>query len=72
MQDSPRYAVGIDIGTTTVRCVVGHLDPATGTPTIVGVGTAPNTGMRKGGIANLNGPAQAIDTALGEAERMSG
>lgn len=72
MQDSPRYAVGIDIGTTTVRCVVGHIDPSTGTPTIVGVGTAPNTGMRKGGIAHLNGPAQAIDTALGEAERMSG
>lgn len=72
MQDNSRYAVGIDIGTTTVRCVVGHLDGATGTPTIVGVGEVTNTGMRKGTIANLNGPAQAIDDALGEAERMSG
>ncbi len=72
MQDSSRYAVGIDIGTTTVRCVVGHLDATTGTPTIVGVGEVPNTGMRKGAIVNLNGPAQAIDEALGEAERMSG
>lgn len=72
MQEQPRYAVGIDVGTTIIRCVVGHVDPATGTPTIVGVGQAPNSGMRKGTVVNLNGPAHAIDQALGEAERMSG
>ncbi|MNH50454.1 Cell division protein FtsA [compost metagenome] len=72
MQETSRYAVGIDIGTTTVRAVVGHIDPATGTPTIVGVGQAPNSGMRKGVVAHLTGPAHAIDDALGEAERMSG
>lgn len=69
---SNKYAVGIDIGTTTVRCVVGHIDGTTGVPTIVGVGVSPNTGMRKGNVVNLAGPAQAIDDALGEAERMSG
>lgn len=72
MQELSRYAVGIDIGTHSVRCVVGHLDPTTGIPTVVGVGQAINTGMRKGVVANLTGPAQAIDDALGEAERMSG
>lgn len=72
MQENSRYAVGIDIGTSTIRCVVAHLDGEGGTPTVVGVGTAPNTGMRKGVVANLQGPASAIDTALGEAERMSG
>jgi cell division protein FtsA len=72
MQEQSRYAVGIDVGTTTIRCVVGHVDPATGTPTIVGVSQAPNTGMRKGTVVNLNGPAHAIDQALGDAERMSG
>lgn len=72
MQEQSRYAVGIDVGTTTIRCVIGHVDPANGTPTIVGVGHAPNSGMRKGTVANLNGPAQAIDKVLGEAERMSG
>ncbi len=72
MQETSRYAVGIDIGTTTVRCVVGHIDSTTGAPTIVGVGSAPNSGMRKGVVAHLAGPGQAIDTALGEAERMSG
>ena len=69
---SSKYAVGIDIGTTTVRCVVGHIDGTTGVPTIVGVGVAPNSGMRKGNVVTLTGPAQAIDDALGEAERMSG
>lgn len=72
MQETSRYAVGIDIGTTSVRCVVGHIDATTGAPTIVGVGQAANSGMRKGVVANLTGPAQAIDDALGEAERMSG
>ena len=72
MQEQARYAVGIDVGTTQIRCVVGHIDPATGTPTIVGVGHAPNSGMRKGTVVNLAGPAHAIDQALGEAERMSG
>ena len=72
MQENSRYAVGIDIGTTTIRCVVGHIDSTTGSPTIVGIGKAPNSGMRKGVVANLQGPAAAIDDALGEAERMSG
>ena len=72
MQENSQYAVGIDVGTTTVRCVVAHIDATTGAPTIVGVGSAPNSGMRKGTVVNLSGPAQAIDDALGEAERMSG
>lgn len=72
MQEQSRYAVGIDVGTTVIRCVVGHVDPATGAPTIVGVGQAPNNGMRKGTVVNLSGPAHAIDQALGDAERMSG
>lgn len=72
MHDTSRYAVGIDLGTTMVRCVVGHIDATTGVPTIIGVGQVPNTGMRKGTVVNLSGPAQAIDSALGEAERMSG
>lgn len=72
MQESSKYAVGIDVGTTMVRCVVGHIDDATGNPSIVGIGSSPNSGMRKGTVVTLNGPAQAIDDAVGEAERMSG
>ena len=72
MQESSQYAVGLDIGTTKVRAVVAHIDSSTGVPTIVGIGQAANTGMRKGVVVNLQGPGKAIDEALGEAERMSG
>src|SRR5262245_14359523 len=72
MQESMRYAVGLDIGTTTVRCVIGSLDGASPAPTIVGVGAAPNHGMRKGVVVNIVNTAQAIDRALDEAERTSG
>lgn len=72
MHDNARYAVGVDVGTTNVRAVVAHLDPTTGVPTIVGTGVAASSGMRKGEVVKLDGPAKAIDDALGEAERASG
>ena len=72
MQEQSRYAVGIDVGTKNVRCVIGYIDADGDAPKIVGVGTAPNSGMRKGTVTNLAGPAEAIDTALGAVERMSG
>jgi len=71
MQEQPAYAVGLDVGTTTVRAVVGHIDEA-GKPTILGIGEAPNSGMRKGAVVNIVNTAQAIDKALEAAERMSG
>ncbi len=71
MQEATRYAVGLDVGTTNVRCVVGHIDSAN-QATIVGVGEAPNNGMRKGEVVNIANTAHAIDRALEDAERMSG
>lgn len=72
MQEQSRYVVGIDVGTKNVRCIVGYVDPTSGIPKVVGVGEASNSGMRKGVVTNLNGPAEAIDNALDAAERMSG
>lgn len=72
MQELSRYAVGIDVGTTAVRCVVGHVDGSAQIPTIIGISSAENNGMRKGVVVNLVSTAQAIDKALEEAERMSG
>jgi len=72
MQEQSRYAVGIDVGTKNVRCVVGYIDGAGSVPKVVGVGVAPNSGMRKGVVTNLTGPAAAIDKALESAEGMSG
>lgn len=72
MQELSRYAVGLDIGTHTVRCVVAHQDDAAVAPTIIGLGEALNGGLRKGVVVNLVTVAQAIDKALEEAERVSG
>ena len=71
MNENSQYVVGIDIGTDSIKCVVASLNDEM-QPTVVGVGEAKNSGMRKGVISNLSGPAKAIDQALGEAERVSG
>lgn len=67
-----KYAVGLDIGTDTVKVVVGHVESSGKTPTIIGVGTRKNSGMRKGTVVNLDQTAEAVDRALEAAERMSG
>lgn len=72
MQENARYAVGLDVGTTFVRCVVGHVEGAQAQPTIIGVSECANSGMRKGTVVNLVNAASAIDKALELAERMSG
>lgn len=76
-----RYAVGIDIGTSNVRVVIGSI-PAGGahdgvsadeqTLTIVGVGSQPTQGMRKGTVVDINRVAMSVDKAIGAAEMMSG
>ncbi|MCL2451975.1 cell division protein FtsA [Candidatus Saccharibacteria bacterium] len=67
-----KYAVGLDIGTDTVKVVVGHVESQGKIPTIIGVGTHKNSGMRKGTVVNLDRTAEAVDRALEAAERMSG
>jgi cell division protein FtsA len=74
MQDQslPHY-VGLDIGTSTVRCVVGVPDHNDSTkPSVIGYGSAPNTGMRKGSVVYADDVAEAIAQAVTEAERLSG
>lgn len=67
------HFVGLDIGTSAVRCVVGMFDPnGSGKPQIIGHGQAPNTGMRKGAVVHVDDAAEAIVQAITEAERISG
>lgn len=71
MDEISRYAVGVDVGTSSVRTVVASVSRE-GALNVVGYAETPNSGMRRGVVANLVGPCQAIDKILLEAERMSG
>lgn len=70
---SVHHFVGLDIGTSAVRCVVGMVDPNDSNKlSIIGQGTAPNTGMRKGTVVHVDEVSDAIVKAVTEAERHSG
>jgi cell division protein FtsA len=71
MEETPKHAVGIDIGTSFVRVVVVSMNGQK-KPVIVGHKEIENSGMRKGMVVNLEGPAKTIDMALLDAEKMSG
>lgn len=65
--------VGLDVGTSTVRCVVGMVDPSNpGKISVIGHGSALNIGMRKGVVVHVDDAAEAIVQAITEAERLSG
>lgn len=67
------HFVGLDIGTSAVRCVVGGFDPdGSSMPSIIGHGQAPNQGMRRGAVVHVDEVADAIIKAVTEAERISG
>ena len=64
-------AVGLDIGTSRVRCVVGE-PAADGRMNIVGIGDAESKGLRRGVVTSAESVAEAIRKAVLEAERVSG
>jgi cell division protein FtsA len=74
MRDSAATSyVGLDIGTSAVRCVVGVIDQNNPNKlSIVAHGHAPNLGMRKGIVAHAEDVADAIAQAMESAERLSG
>lgn len=67
------HFIGLDIGTSAVRCVVGMFDPnGSSMPSIIGHGHAPNQGMRRGAVVHVDDVAEAVIKAITEAERISG
>jgi cell division protein FtsA len=71
-QTSPHY-VGLDIGTSYVRCVVGVRDANDPTAiSVIGHGIGQNQGMRRGVIMHVDDAVEAIIQAMTEAERISG
>jgi cell division protein FtsA len=65
-----KMLVGLDIGTTKICTVVGDIQ--NGLINIIGIGSHPSKGLRKGVVVNIEGTVQSIRKAVEEAELMAG
>jgi cell division protein FtsA len=62
--------VGLDVGTTKIACIVGELTDEG--VDIIGIGTHPCYGLKKGVVVNIDSTVQSIQKAVEEAEHMAG
>lgn len=70
MQKQEELIVGLDIGTTKICAVVGE-KTETGLD-VIGIGTHPSIGLRKGVVVNIESTVNSIKKAIEEAELMAG
>jgi len=63
--------IGLDIGTSKVVAIVGEID-AEGGIEVVGIGSQPSRGLKKGVVVNIESTVQSIQRAVEEAELMAG
>jgi cell division protein FtsA len=66
-----KMIVGLDIGTSKVVAIVGSVTDE-GELEIVGIGSHPSRGMKKGVVVNIESTVQSIQRAIEEAELMAG
>lgn len=71
MANAENYVVALDIGSSKVCVLVGEVTDR-GQLEIIGKGTSPMRGTRRGNIANLDQAVDAIKKAVDEAEVMAG
>lgn len=65
--------VGLDIGTSKIVAIVGEYDPTIdGEVEIIGIGSHPSRGLKKGVVVNIESTVQSIQRAIEEAELMAG
>ena len=63
--------VGLDIGTSKVVALVGEL-ATDGSIEVIGLGSQPSRGLKKGVVVNIESTVQSIQRAVEEAELMAG
>ncbi len=69
MKPKEETFVGLDIGTTKICAVVGELGPEG--LKIIGFGTHPSSGLRRGVVINIEATVRSIKKAVEEAEIMA-
>ena len=69
-RDPKNLIVGLDIGTSKIVCIVAEATPE-GTFDIIGMGSSPSRGLRRGVVVNIEATVNAIQRALEEAELMA-
>jgi cell division protein FtsA len=70
-KQSGEIVVGLDIGTTKICAIVGEVTEE-GVIDIIGIGTHPSKGLRKGVVVNIEATVTSIKRAIEEAELMAG
>ena len=63
--------VGLDIGTSKVVAIVGEVSDEREIE-IIGLGSSPSYGLKKGMVVNIDATTQTIQSAVGEARLMAG
>jgi len=63
--------VGLDIGTSKVVALVGELK-ADGDLEVIGIGSHPSRGLKRGVVVNIDSTVQSIQRAVEQAELMAG
>ena len=63
--------VGLDIGTSKVVAIVGEINDD-GMIEVIGIGTRPSRGLKKGVVVNIESTVSSIQRAVEEAELMAG
>ncbi len=71
MGKQDQVLVGLDIGTSKIACIVAETTPD-GKLDVIGIGTHPSRGLRKGVVVNIESTVESIRLAVEEAELMSG
>ncbi len=70
-KDEKDLIVGLDIGTSKVVAIVGEITEDDGIE-IIGIGSHPSRGLKKGVVVNIESTIQSIQRAVEEAELMAG
>jgi len=70
MAKKEHIIVGLDIGTTKIRAIVAQVT-SDQEINIIGVGSSPNRGLRKGVVVNIESTVESIKRAVEEAELMA-